>query len=72
MDNPKCPKCSKRMEDGFTLDQTYGANLQAAWVEGEPRRSFWSGLKMSGKTPHPITTYRCSACGYLESYAPIA
>lgn len=71
MDNPTCPRCNKRMEEGFTLDHTYGANLQAAWVEGQPRRSFWTGVKVTGKAQHPITTYRCSVCGYLESYAPL-
>jgi hypothetical protein len=74
MDNPTCPKCSKRMDEGFTLDQSYSSNLQAEWVEGQPRRSFWTGggVKLPAAAPHPITTYRCSGCGYLESYAPIA
>jgi hypothetical protein len=65
-----CPKCSGQMEDGFTLDHTHGENLQAAWVEGPPKRSFWAGLKVPRAIQHPITTYRCPGCGYLESYAP--
>jgi predicted nucleic-acid-binding Zn-ribbon protein len=69
MDQRKCPKCQDNMEEGFTLDHTHGANLQASWVEGQPRKSFWTGVKLSGTTQMPITTYRCDRCGYLESYA---
>jgi ribosomal protein L37E len=28
------------------------------------------GLKLAGRERHAVVTYRCSACGYLESYAP--
>jgi hypothetical protein len=65
-----CPKCSGRMEEGFVLDRTYGANLQASWVEGRPAKSFWAGMKLKGLVNLPITTFRCSGCGYLESFAP--
>ena len=66
-----CPKCAARiMQEGFVLDQTTGDYAQAAWIEGPPTRSFWTGVKMKGREQHPITTLRCAACGYLESYAP--
>jgi predicted nucleic-acid-binding Zn-ribbon protein len=65
----KCPKCSGEMEEGFVLDQTYGANLQSNWIEGPPAPSLWTGLKMKGRERLPITTMRCDHCGYLESYA---
>ena len=65
-----CPKCSGRMENGFVIDYTHGATLQSQWAEGEPVRSFWTGLKLKGKEKHKISTYRCTKCGYLESYAP--
>ena len=64
-----CPKCSGRMEAGFVLDRTYGANLQATWVEGAPTKSFWTGLKIGRLVSRPVTTFRCSSCGYLESFA---
>ena len=64
-----CPKCRKSMEPGFVLDQTYGANAQSAWVEGAAERSIWTGVKLKGRERVPVTTYRCSGCGYLESYA---
>jgi hypothetical protein len=28
------------------------------------------GLNLAGRERHAVVTYRCSACGYLESYAP--
>jgi predicted nucleic-acid-binding Zn-ribbon protein len=65
----KCPKCSGRMEEGFVLDRTYGANLQATWVEGSPTKSFWTGVQVRGRQRLPVTTFRCSSCGYLESFA---
>ena len=57
------------MEAGFVLDSTYGANLAAQWVEGIPIRSVWTGVKLKGRRKLPIVTYRCSKCGYLESFA---
>ena len=67
--NKTCPKCSGRMEEGFVLDRTYGANLQSTWVGGRPAKSFWTGFKLRGQVTLPVTTFRCSGCGYLESYA---
>lgn len=68
-DVPRCQKCDARMEPGYVLDQAYGGMAQSAWVEGAPERSFWTGLKLKGRQRLPVTTYRCSRCGYLESYA---
>jgi hypothetical protein len=66
-----CPKCSGHMESGFMVDRAGGAaNLQAKWVEGEPTPRFWfHGVKMQGREPIPVTTFRCDGCGYLESFA---
>lgn len=66
----ECPKCSGRMEEGFTLDQRRNGLTLATWVEGKPQKSFWTGLKAPRAARHPIATFRCSRCGYLESYAP--
>jgi Domain of unknown function (DUF6487) len=67
--NLKCHKCGGKMEEGFILDETYGAQQPSQWVEGEPEKSFWFGTKTSGKEKLQISTYRCGRCGYLESYA---
>lgn len=61
------------MEAGFMLDQTHDAVVrQSAWTEGTPEPRFWTGLDLKGRPRLPVTTYRCRACGYLESYAPSA
>ena len=68
---PECTRCRKTMEAGFVLDHTqHSSGLQSTWVEGEPERSFWTGVKVKGRERLPVTTYRCPTCGYLESYAP--
>ena len=64
-----CPKCKQQMQEGVTLDRTYGSVLSSSWVEG-PVVKGWLGLRLRGRTIIDITTYRCSSCGYLESYAP--
>lgn len=57
------------MQEGFTLDLTYGGTRVSQWVAGKPERSFWTGAKVSDKERHEIQSYRCTKCGYLESYA---
>lgn len=57
------------MEEGFTLDQTYGGTNQGSWVQGKPTSSFWTGIKLKGRLIFPMTTYRCSSCGLLRSYS---
>ena len=61
------------MESGFVIDKI-GHDVSSAfapeWAEGVPERSFWTGLNVAGRERHAVVTYRCSACGYLESYAP--
>lgn len=74
MQPPTCPKCAAAMEPGFLIDEGMpGGSVSAPeWADGAPDRSFWSGLKLSGRERHAVTTFRCLACGYLESYAPPA
>jgi hypothetical protein len=58
------------MESGFVIDKIGNASASAPeWAEGGPERSFWTGLNLAGRERHAVVTYRCSACGYLESYA---
>lgn len=71
MKNPNCPKCNSTMEAGVMLDRGHGDVLNASeWLEGVPEKSFWSGVKTKGKERIKVETYRCTRCGYLESYAP--
>jgi hypothetical protein len=41
----------------------------SSWIEGEPEKSFWSGMKTKGKRRLAIVSYRCTKCGFLENYA---
>jgi len=69
---PKCGKCAGKMEQGFVIDNTYGANLQERWTEGKPEPFVWLGMnlgiKIEPKKLRPVATWRCTGCGYLESY----
>ena len=64
-----CPKCQGSMSEGFLLDQTYGSRGVSSWVEGAPEKSIWVGVKLHGRKPIEIATWRCGSCGFLESYA---
>jgi hypothetical protein len=57
------------MDQGFVVDDTYGARSVSQWVPGAPLKSFWTGTKIQDEKILPIGTFRCSSCGYLESYA---
>ncbi|HEX5222203.1 MAG TPA: PF20097 family protein [Verrucomicrobiae bacterium] len=67
---PNCAKCGKEMETGFVIDRGHGnfRNLPI-WVSGAPEHSFWKGLKTGERANLEVCTYRCPACGLLESYA---
>jgi hypothetical protein len=66
-----CPKCQASMTEGFIIDGAHGNGGRAvgSWLEGPPVKSTWVGIKLGGKTPIEIKTWRCTSCGYLESYA---
>ena len=66
-----CPKCHGTMVQGFVADfADMGQNANVStWVEGPPHASLLFGTKTPKAKRIPIGTYRCSACGYLESYA---
>lgn len=58
------------MEEGFLLDSTDSSRVQTKWVQGPPEESRWGmGVKLKGRIQLPISTFRCTKCGYLESYA---
>lgn len=64
-----CLRCNGRLETGFTLDESHGTYHPSRWVEGEPAKSFWIGLKIRGRRKLAISIYRCRSCGLLEHYA---
>lgn len=66
----RCSKCNSDMEEGFLLEKGDGALLSSeTWVAGKPVKSLLSGLSLKGKMVYDVVTFRCSVCGYLESYA---
>ena len=68
--NLNCLRCKADMEKGFLLDQSGGGNYVAMWAKGTPDESFWMpGTIKIPESTVKIATYRCTACGYLESYA---
>lgn len=66
----ECLRCRGPMERGFVIDRGHvnAPDLQK-WIEGTPERSFWTGIRTKGRESHPVQTFRCERCGWLESYA---
>lgn len=66
---PSCPKCQSAMVEGFILDNTHGGSRVGSWVEGQPEKSIFNNVKLRGRKPVEVVTWRCRSCGFLESYA---
>jgi hypothetical protein len=65
----ECIRCHTQMEVGYVPDGTHSGFQRQSWFPGEPKPSFWMGLKLKADELVPVTTFRCPKCGYLESYA---
>ena len=68
--NIVCSKCKGTMEVGVIPDVAHGRIFVSSWQRGVAEKGPLGGLKRMGKTRYEITAYRCTSCGYLESYAP--
>ncbi len=66
---PQCPKCKSAMVQGFIVDFNLAGRMVSSWVEGAPEKSTWTGTKVPTEKTIPVGTFRCSGCGFLESYA---
>ena len=65
----ECPKCnSMQIEEGHQIDKSHGESFVGAFIPGPPDKRWW-GLKLDKKKFRPITTFCCTKCGFLESYA---
>ena len=65
-----CPKCDGLMVQGFIVDRSHGGEIRvSSWVEGAPKKAFWVGTAAPKEKQIPIGTFRCSGCGFLESFA---
>ena len=66
MPSPKCSKCGTDMREGFVVVPVHcGVPF---WVSDKPEFGAFGGAKIEGKEAHSIRTFRCTKCGYLESY----
>ncbi len=66
-ESKKCLRCEGEMEGGVIADTSPSSVLKA-----ERWGTNISGLSIAGKglkNARDVYTYRCKACGYLESYA---
>ena len=66
----QCPKCNGEMVQGFIFDRADGGHRRVInWVEGAPEKYFWTVTRVPEEKCVPVGTFRCSVCGFLESYA---
>jgi len=65
----KCPKCGELMDAGFTAARSDSSATLNYWFDGKPEKGFFGAMRTSGKKQIPVQTFRCPACGYLETYA---
>jgi hypothetical protein len=67
-----CAKCGGEMQEGFILEVTESGRAVSSWVGGKPEFPWTSfGVRIKGKEQLPIQSFRCTKCGFLESYARI-
>lgn len=68
----RCPKCNGDMVQGFTSGRDGPNRVVSTWVEGTPEKVGWLFRQVGKVAPDkciPVGIFRCSACGFLESYA---
>ena len=72
---PDCPECRSRMEEGFIPDLGHGGTVvQMFWHPGTPEGQTFLGLKTGSvkidqSEAIKIMAYRCTRCGFIQSYA---
>jgi hypothetical protein len=64
-----CSKCNGDMQEGLVVDLSYAGILRSMWVEDEPETQVVAGIADNHKRKLKTITYRCSNCGFLDSYA---
>jgi hypothetical protein len=57
------------MTEGFLADKNAGGLRVSWWVEGPVVKSFWTGIRTSGKKQYYVTVDRCDSCGSLAWFA---
>lgn len=64
-----CGKCGGAMTVGVMVDHSHGGAYPERWQKGEAIVSKWWGLRQDKKAQLDVETWRCTRCGFLESYA---
>ena len=65
----RCPKCNGEMVQGFLFEIDGPMRKVDTWVEGAPEKAWFGSAKVPAEECIPVGTFRCSGCGFLESYA---
>ncbi len=68
----RCPKCNGEMVQGFTCGREGPNRVVITWDEGTPEQVGWLFRQVRKVPPDKrfsVGVFRCSACGFLESYA---
>ncbi len=65
----KCCRCGSALEEGFIQDRGHGYVVVPKWIRGKLETGFFGGAKTQGKKSITVATWRCIACGRLESFA---
>lgn len=77
MSQLNCSKCHSSLEDGFLLEYAYPTLLATRWYPGAPEEAeirllgmkVGEWLKVREQNMRIVSTFRCTSCGFLESYA---
>jgi hypothetical protein len=79
MNTPVCSECGSTMAEGFIPDFIHAGGRPMLWLPGTPEEKRVLGLKVGGGVVEvdqsealPVTTYRCTECGFLKSFASSA
>lgn len=68
--SPKCAKCAQPMEKGYVSRPWPQQPRQVEmWIKGSPPAPWLIGTKPAAKSPRVVMTWRCTVCGFLESFA---
>ena len=67
----ECPKCHGTMSEGMVVVGN-GWSMLSRWQPSPNNSSNFWGAKVRRAEALPVVTYRCTRCGFLESYAPPA
>jgi hypothetical protein len=57
------------MQEGLVVDLSYAGILRSMWVEDQVETHVVAGIADNHKRKLKTKTYRCSKCGFLDSYA---